>query len=243
MYFTSVLIFFVPAFPILWFYSRNPTRYFEQIAFLRRWISVISLHAVGIRFEVTYEEDIDWSKPFVICPNHTSILDITALTYVCPTAFSFVGKVELLKNPVTRIFFKTIDITVDRSSRVSAFKAFAAGNERLQAGKSLVIFPEGRIDDEYPPRLHQFKSGPFKLATANQVDLLPIVIHDAWKVLWDDGGLFGSKPGVIHISVLRPIKTAAGQSVGYKTFEHEVFDKMNGVWQREKSDLALASKN
>lgn len=243
LYFAAVLLFFVPCYPVLLFFATNPEKYYRQIVFIRKWISIFSVYLIGIRFKIKYETEVDWSRPYVICPNHTSMLDITALTYLCPQPFSFIGKIELLKNPVTRIFFKTIDIPVDRSSKVSAFKAFSRGCELLQNGRSVVIFPEGKIDDEYPPRLHRFRSGAFKMATANNIDLLPVVIHDAWKLFWDDGSKYGSKPGTIHITVLSPIKTSQGESTEYKTFEMEVYEKMNVIWRQYQENLDTHKKN
>src|SRR5690606_16060875 len=121
------------------------------------------------------------NRTYVLCPNHTSILDITILTYLCDTPISFIGKDELLKNPVTRIFFKSIDIPVNRDSKISSFKAYKRASLYLQEGKSVVVFPEGKIDDGFPPTLHPFKSGAFKMATENNIPILPIVIQDAWK--------------------------------------------------------------
>src|SRR5690606_33414840 len=153
-YFTVVLFYFIFTFPVLYYCTRNPHKRYSKIVGMRKWISLFATSTVGIRFQVVEEEPIDWSKPYVICPNHTSILDITALNYTCKHEFSFMGKSELLRNPVTRIFFKTIDIAVDRSSKISAFRAFKRADTLIKEGKSVVIFPEGRIDDEFPPRLH-----------------------------------------------------------------------------------------
>src|SRR5690606_1849063 len=123
-YCTSVLFYFALGYPLLYFYARKPHKYYRQIVFMRKWISLAGLYSVGIRIKVEFEKPIDWGQNYVICPNHTSILDITAINYLCPVPFSFMGKIELLKNPVTRIFFKTIDIPVKRESRISSFKAF-----------------------------------------------------------------------------------------------------------------------
>ncbi|MGB7528844.1 lysophospholipid acyltransferase family protein [Sphingobacterium cellulitidis] len=232
LYFISVLFFFSLSFPILYFLSKNPIKHYSSIVWFRKWISILSVHLVGIRFKIHYEESVDWSIPYIICPNHTSILDITALTYLCPQEFSFVGKVELLKNPVTRIFFKSIDIPVNRTSKISAFKAFKRATELLKEGKSVVIFPEGKIDEEYPPKLHSFKAGAFKMALENHTPILPVVIHNAWEILFDDGARFGSKPGVIHISVLKPINYDPIQSQKYDSIEMEVYEKMKKVWNQ-----------
>lgn len=226
MYFTAVLFYFILAFPALYLYTRRPQRNYKRIVFMRKWISLFATTTVGIRFQIAEEVPIDWSKPYIICPNHTSILDITALNYTCKQQFSFMGKIELLRNPVTRIFFKTIDIAVDRSSKISAFRAFKRADTLIKEGKSVVIFPEGRIDDEFPPRLHEFKSGSFRLAFDNQVQILPVVIHDAWQILWDDGTKFGSRPGVIHISVLKPLDTKDIQADKYDTLQQKVYETM-----------------
>ena len=230
LYFASILFYFTLAFPFLYFYTRSPEKYFRQIVFLRKWISLFATTTVGIRFRVVEEEPIDWSRPFVVCPNHTSILDITALNYTCEQQFSFLGKIELLKNPVTRIFFKTIDIAVDRKSKISAFRAFKRADTLVKAGKTVVIFPEGRIDDEYPPRLHGFKSGSFRLASENHVQILPIVIHDAWQVMWDDGTKYGSRPGTIHISILKPIDIEDIRTENYDKIQQKVYENMKLHW-------------
>lgn len=150
---------------------------------------------------------MDWTKPYIICANHTSNLDITAMVLLCPSDFSFMGKIELLNNPVTGMFFKTIDIPLNRQSRISAFKAFKRADDNLRNGRSMVIFPEGHIGEEFPPHLYDFKNGPFKLAIETQVSIVPVVIHNAWKIFWDEAKTFGSRPGMIDVEVLSPIAT------------------------------------
>lgn len=242
IYLFFVLFFFILCYPVLYFYTRNPNKYYNQIVRCRRWISVTAAYCVGFRFKVDYDSTIDWSKNYVLCPNHTSILDITILTFLCPSPFSFIGKIELLKNPVTRSFFKTIDIPVDRSSRISAFKAFKQADTLLKNNKSIVIFPEGKIDDEYPPVLHEFKSGSFRLAIDNKIPILPVVIENAWQLLWDGGERFGSKPGTIRIKVLEPIETSNLSEQEFDTLQDTVFQKMQQQWLK-KNNSSNNNKN
>ncbi|MFD1768494.1 lysophospholipid acyltransferase family protein [Sphingobacterium suaedae] len=229
-YFASVLFFFSLGYPLLFFYALDYQKNYNKIVSLRRWISLAGIYAVGIRIKVEFEQNIDWSKNYVLCPNHTSFLDITVLNYLCRTPFSFMGKVELLRNPVTGIFFRTIDIPVKRDSKISSFKAYKRAIDLLGQGKSLVIFPEGKIDNHYPPVLHEFKSGAFRLASENQMPILPIVIQDAWKILWDDGNTYGSKPGTIHVRVLAPIQTTDYDQKKHVSLEAQVYDKMKEAW-------------
>lgn len=118
------------------------------------------------------------------------------------------GKDELVNHFVTRLFFKTVDIPVNRDSKMSSYRAFKRASESLAAGRSVIIFPEGRIADEYPPVLHEFKNGPFRLAIELKVPIIPVTSLNTWKILWDTGLQHGSKPGICNIFVHEPVETA-----------------------------------
>ncbi|NII82453.1 1-acyl-sn-glycerol-3-phosphate acyltransferase [Pedobacter sp. SG908] len=137
--------------------------------------------------------------------------------------FHFMGKDELLSNPVLGIFFKTIDIAVNRDSKISAFKAFKKAGENLEKGMSLIIFPEGKIDDHYPPKLGEFKNGPFRLAIDKNIPLVPVSITDVWKINWDDGAKYGSKPGICDIYVHKPINTLTLADIDSDVLKEKVY--------------------
>lgn len=173
-----------------------------------RWaFSFVSTALSGIIYKFSYEQKVDWEKTYIICANHTSNLDITAIILLARSNIVFMGKEELLKNFITRIYFKTIDIPLNRESKMSAFRAFKKAEESTKAGKSVVIFPEGMISSHYPPVLQPFKNGPFKLAIDQGVPILPVSIHNNWELMWDDGACYGSKPGICDIYVHAPIET------------------------------------
>jgi 1-acyl-sn-glycerol-3-phosphate acyltransferase len=175
---------------------------------MRKFIIFLSSSISGIFYSAAFEEPIDWKKTYVICGNHTSNLDVSAISWVLKSNLCFIGKEELLNKYVTGYFFQTIDITVNRESKMSSFRAFKAASERIKNGISVVIFPEATIPDAYPPQLHSFKNGPFRLAIEMKVPILPITSLDTWKVLWDDGKERGSRPGICDIFVHKPIETA-----------------------------------
>ncbi len=210
--------------------ARDPERNSRRIASCRRIIGFLSSAFVGVFYHFRYETPIDWSKPHVICPNHTSNLDITAMVLFCPVDFSFMGKIELLNNPVTGMFFKTIDIPVNRESKISAFKAFKRAHQNLQQGRSMVIFPEGRIGEEFPPRLYGFKNGPFKLAIEATVPVIPVVIHNAWKIYWDEAKQYGSRPGIIHVEILNPIESSSLGLADADFLRDEVYNRIKKQW-------------
>ncbi len=141
--------------------------------------------------------------------------------------YHFMGKDELLKNPVLGIFFKTIDISVNRESKISAFRAFKKAGENLEKGRSLIIFPEGKIDVHYPPILGEFKNGPFRLAIDKNILLVPVSITNVWKINWDDGSQYGSKPGICDIYVHKPINTAILTVDDADTLKEQVYQLIN----------------
>ncbi|WP_262246086.1 lysophospholipid acyltransferase family protein [Parapedobacter soli] len=218
---------------MLYVWAKNPGRHSRQIARCRRIIGRLSSVCVGIRYRFSYEKPIDWSTPCIICANHTSNLDITAMVLLCPTDFSFIGKIELLNNPVTGMFFRTIDIPLNRKSNISAFRAFKRAGGELQKGRSVVIFPEGHIGEEFPPHLYDFKNGPFKLAIERKVPIVPVVIHNAWKIFWDDAKRFGSRPGTVLVDVFAPIDTTGHRPEDADQLRDEVHALIKKHWERQ----------
>lgn len=230
LYLASVLFFFTLFYPALRFFARDPERHFDYIARCRRIIGFLSSATVGVFYRFRYETAIDWSKPHIICANHTSNLDITAMVMLCPVGFSFMGKMELLNNPVTGMFFRTIDIPLQRDSSISGFRAFQRARQHIKRGKSMAIFPEGGIREEFPPRLYDFKNGPFKLAIETRAPVVPVVIQNAWKIHWDEARQFGSRPGIVHIEVLAPVNTGNFPADAADQLRDEVYGRIKKQW-------------
>lgn len=116
------------------------------------------------------------------------------------------AKSELAKIPLFKIFFRTIDIPVERKSVKGAKAAFEEANKRLNDGVSLLNFPEGGIR-EHVPTMGSFKMGAFKLAIENGIDIVPITLADNWKRMTGGGLSEGGSPGKMRMVVHRPIST------------------------------------
>jgi len=219
----SVAFFFILVWPILIYLSRSKKR-FKYINGFRRFIITCSTAVSGIFFRVKYEAPVDWSRTYIICGNHTSNLDISAINIAAKNNHCFIGKEELKQNMVLGFFFRTIDITVNRESKMSSFRAFKAAGERLREGVSVVIFPEATIPLLYPPELSAFKNGAFRLAIELKIPILPITSLDTWKVLWNTGTQFGSRPGICNIFVHKPVETAHLTLDDADTLRDEVYE-------------------
>lgn len=206
-YVFSVTLCYFLCWPLFYYFSRKPKRYLNMNRLRRAW-AVVSSFLAGFIYRFTYEEPIDWGKTYIICPNHTSNLDISSMSVLVKNNCCFMGKEELTKGLVTRLFFKSVDIPVNRDSKMSSFRAFKKAEERLQNGVTMIIFPEGKISEDYPPTLHEFKNGPFRLAIEQKIPIIPVSSANTWEKLWDDGTKYGSKAGVCDIYVHKPIETA-----------------------------------
>ena len=202
-----IALFFILFYPFYYIVSRKP-EWYGFLNQLRTLNSFLCSVFTGIFFRFTYEEELVDTQNYIYCGNHTSNLDIMIFCLLAKGRFSFMGKDELLKNPVFKIFFSTIDIPVNRASKISGFRAFKRAGDHLGQGMSLVIFPEGEISDEhYPPVLTPFKNGPFRLAIETKTPIVAVSVMDAWQKLWDDGSRYGSRPGICDIYVHRPVYT------------------------------------
>lgn len=229
LYYFQVLLalVFASLYPIIFYFSRSPVKFHGMNRM--RWIfSYLSSLFSGFIFRFSYEEKIDWSKRYVICANHTSNLDITAIILLAKRNYVFIGKEELLDNFITGIYFRTIDIPLNRDSKMSAFRAFKKAEERMKEGKSVVIFPEGMISENYPPVLQTFKNGPFKLAIEQGVQILPVTICNNWNLMWDDGKRYGTSPGICDICVHAPIDTANLSSADAEDLKSQVYGIISG---------------
>jgi 1-acyl-sn-glycerol-3-phosphate acyltransferase len=194
-------------YPLLWFFSQKPYRY-KKLNRLRSICSYIGATASGIFLNIKEEEPIDWSRTYIVCPNHTSNFDILAMCILVKANYSFMSKAELANTPYFNIFAKTVDIPVNRESKISSYRAFKRAEENLKKGITLIVFPEGKIVDDYPPVLHEFKNGPFRLAIELKIPILPVTSLNTWQIFWDSGKKLGSRPGVVDICLHKPIETA-----------------------------------
>jgi len=222
-----IFLFFILFYPFYYVAAKRPSWYgiLNQLRTLNSWLCSLF---TGIFFRFTYECEIDMSQTYILCGNHTSNLDIMIFCILAKGRFSFMGKDDLLRNPVLKIFFQTIDIPVNRDSKISAFRAFKRAGGNLKQGMSLIIFPEGKIDvSQYPPVLAPFKNGPFRLAIDTNTPILPVTVCDAWKKLWDDGARYGSRPGICDVYVHAPVFTQNMTADSADQLKDTIFDLIN----------------
>jgi 1-acyl-sn-glycerol-3-phosphate acyltransferase len=223
LYVVSVAFIYFLLWPLFYYFSRKPSRYRSMNGLRRVW-GFTSSGLAGFFYRFEYEQPIDWSKTYIVCPNHTSNLDISAMSVLVNNNCSFMGKEELKDGIVTSLFFRSVDIPVNRDSKMSSYRAFKMAIERLENGTTLIIFPEGKISDNYPPTLHEFKNGPFKMAIEHKVPIIPVSSSNTWEKFWDSGTKYGTRPGICGYYVHKPIETAHLTPADADSLRDEVFN-------------------
>ena len=168
-----------------------------------RWWSSAVLWVTGIKVRVHGMENADSGEPHIFASNHASWFDVPALAKVLPR-YKFVAKAELFKVPIFGRAMRSVGmIEIQRDNRKAAFGAYDVAAERIRAGNSVVVFPEGTRGYAYP--LRPFKKGPFVLAIAAGVPIVPIIVHGTIEVM--PKGSLWVHPGTIDIHLLEPVNT------------------------------------
>ncbi len=224
---------FIILFPF--FYFALVTKRFDTVYKLKRvWARTISIGSMLYPKIIYVSKKYALPKPCVIVPNHTSYIDIIFSPFYIDHTAVYMGKSELLKIPLFKYFFVYLDIPVQRKSASDSHKAFHKAGAMIDAGISMVIYPEGTIGDR--GHLKPFKNGAFKLAIEKQVPIVPVVNLNNWWYL-ENGGFFKSngRPGFPITVVGDPIETKGMTEKDMEELKNKVhtfmkyeLDKFNG---------------
>ena len=156
-----------------------------------RWWAACLVRAAGIRIRLHNAERMQTGTPNIFVSNHVSWFDVLTLASILPR-YKFVGKAELFRLPVFGRAARAAGmIAIQRENRKSAFASYRVAAERIRSGASVVVFPEGTRGREYA--LRDFKKGPFVLAIASGVPIVPTIVHGTIEVMPRDSFTFSSR--------------------------------------------------
>lgn len=194
----------------------------------RLW-SRILIAAGGVRVVLHGTQHIQPGPARVFASNHVSWYDVFVLASVLPY-YKFVAKAELLRLPIFGPAARAVGtIPIERENRKAAFAAYDEAASQIQDGASVVVFPEGTRGRDYP--LRPFKKGPFVLAIAAQVPIVPTVVYGTVPIL-PRGSLF-ARPGTVHVHFLEPVSTAGLTYDDREWLSNTVRQRMAGALQEE----------
>ncbi|MCX6351646.1 MAG: lysophospholipid acyltransferase family protein [Bacteroidetes bacterium] len=222
-YFYSISVLtYLLLFPMAYCLLLNKKTYTAMHSLRRFWARMV-LFLTFIRCDVTKEFQPEKDKTYIYCGNHFSNLDIIVCLAYLPSYFGFLGKTELKSLPGIQLFFRTIDIDVNRKNAAQSAMSYKKSVMALKEGKSLVIFPEGGIIGE--PRLHPFKDGPFDLGIRTKTEIIPFAMPDNYKLLPD--GINEAKAGKIRLILHKAFETSHLKKEDNEKLRDEVFKVIN----------------
>lgn len=162
------------------------------------------LKICGIRLKVQGLDRLDPNRPYVFIANHQSYIDIPVLIQALPSfQLRWIAKKELLWVPLFGwAMWSAKHIIVDRSNLSSAKASLKKAEQRIKAGVSVVIFPEGTRGSN--GELLPFKRGGFVLAIKTQTPIAPVTVGGSGAIL--PRGDWRIKKGEIKVTVSEPVE-------------------------------------
>jgi HAD superfamily hydrolase (TIGR01490 family) len=166
--------------------------------------SEAALALAGVRLDVRGEENLWSARPAVFIFNHQSSLDALIVGNLLRRDITGVAKKEAARDPRFAPIGLLTDVAyIDRGNSAKARSALGPVVEKLRAGVSLAIAPEGTRSAT--PRLGRFKKGAFHIAMQAGVAIVPIVIRNAGELMWRGSSVIRS--GTVDVAILPPVPT------------------------------------
>jgi 1-acyl-sn-glycerol-3-phosphate acyltransferase len=195
------------------------------------------LEAVGARFRIEGVENFaETPGPCVFIGNHMSTLE----TFVLPSFIgmhkrvTFVVKKSLTEYPVFRHVMTSRDpVVVERVNPREDFKVVMdEGSKRLEAGLSIVVFPQTTRTVEFNPV--QFNTIGVKLAKRAGVPVIPVALKtDAWsngRLVKDLGPIVPAR--TIRFAFGKPLNVEGNGQIQHAEVIAFIEERLR-AWQKE----------
>ncbi|HXG53589.1 MAG TPA: lysophospholipid acyltransferase family protein [candidate division Zixibacteria bacterium] len=161
------------------------------------------LKVTGVSVQVRGLDRIDPARGYIFIANHQSNIDIPVLVQSLPGfQLRWIAKKELLRVPFFGWALRASKhITIDRANRTEAARSLAEAEEKLRAGISIVVFPEGTRSRT--GALLPFKRGGFVLAVQTGTPIVPVTINGTGALL--PAGAWRVRPGPVEVVIGEPV--------------------------------------
>jgi 1-acyl-sn-glycerol-3-phosphate acyltransferase len=174
----------------------------------------------GITVTVEGLNRLDPRRQYLFVVNHQSNFDIPVLVQALPQfQLRWLAKKELFWIPLFGwAMWAAKHIIVDRANSLDALKSLTLAMQRIAAGISVVVFPEGTRSTD--GNLLPFKRGGFLLALKSKTPIVPVTINGTGKLL--ARGEWRVRPGAIDVTIGAPIAAADFRRGGLRGLSAQV---------------------
>ena len=191
------------------------------------WLGV---KMVGVNLTISGIENVNTEKSYIVVGNHPSTLDIFTHIHALPVSIRFLTKTELFRWPFFGRVLKILGLPrIDRkNAQLNLPKINKSISEVLEAGHSIMIFPEGTRSNQ--KKLLPFKKGAANISKAFNLPIVPVVTHNAHTLMVK--GKVWFKKGNIHLDILDPIENTDEFTTDELT--NLIYEKINRVLNAQK---------
>lgn len=229
---------FFATYPVQRFLSQKPGRHRYMHGLNRLWAKLF-ITMWGVPVETVLKSPLP-PAPVVYVANHSSYIDIPLLFYTIPGWLNIMGKSSLAKVPLWGPIFGRTYITVDRDNAISRGRAMVQARRTLDAGRSIIIFPEGSISKTPGEQLAPFKDGAFQLAVAAGVPIVPVTMPLNHRFMPDVDGL-RVRHSPLAIIVHEPVPTAGLTTADVPALRQRIEDTIASALRPEAAGIPEAS--
>lgn len=156
---------------------------------------------VWFRLSVTGADRVPREGPALLASNHLSVLDPALIGSVMPRDLDYMAKTELFQIPGFGGLIRRLNAhPVDRTGSDSA--ALRLALRLLQAGRAVLVFPEGTRGSE--GTLQEARAGAGMLATLSGAPVVPVYIQGSGRAL--PRGAAVPRPVRVSVTVGSPLR-------------------------------------
>lgn len=219
IFFPALLVFVIPI--KLSFYLREPYGMNLFRGTTRFWMGSF-LYMIGSPLRIHGREHHQKGKNYVVVCNHSSFMDVPAMTPFFPGPNKTIAKRSMSKIPLFGIIYTRGSVLVDRDNDASRRKSLDDMKDvLLRQNLDMVIYPEGTRNRTGKP-LKEFYDGAFRLAIDCKKEVIPVVLLHTATVL-PPAKKFFLWPHPIHMHLL-PAVSSEGKTTA--ELKNEVYKMM-----------------
>lgn len=159
----------------------------KDISSLRivQWAFKVILFLAGTKVVIKGEENVPKNEPVLYVGNHRSYFDIVITYSRVPDLTGYIAKKEMLRWPLLVNWMKNLQcLFLDRQDVKQGLKTILTAIDKVKAGISICIFPEGtrnRVNDTFM----EFHEGSFKVASKSGCAVVPMAIYNSAAIFED----------------------------------------------------------
>ena len=157
----------------------------------------------GVDLEIIGQENILMDKPQIFVSNHQGYFDIFALSGYLPVQIRWGAKSSLFKIPFMGWAMSASGyIPVERDNSKKSYEAFNKTIEKIRAGSSIVIFPEGTRSKD--GQIGPFKKGSNLIASRSKSPMVPVTLIGSGNIIKKGSAVV--TPGLVKVVISPPVE-------------------------------------